>query len=345
MSATSPSPEDFSGTLPLAGDALVRPRAQAANAHSAHAPSTGWLRRVLGPFYFTGVFWYRFHLFGARVLPDWSMRAMTVLVGGSFFLALGRVRRAVAANLDPVLGPASGLERLRRSWRTIQMFSWTLTERYEQFVPRKRFAFRMEGAEVWEELIGSGRGFVLVTAHLGNWEVGSTLPATRREIVLHLVRETELDPRSQHFIDELLGRLGGHRYRTHFATDDPSLGVELLEALRRNEIVALQGDRPRAGGKTCSVELFGLPFEMPVGPAALARLAGVPLVPVFTLREGRRKYRVVMRAPIGVPRTPDRAADHRAALQALAQELEWGVRQDPHQWFCFRELREHSGRA
>lgn len=300
---------------------------------------TGHLRKVLGPFYFTGIFWYRLHLFGARVIPDWAMPGMTRVFVGAFFFALGGVRRAVASNLELVLGPARGLERLRRSWRTLYTFSWALTERYEQFVPRKGFEFTIEGREIWDGLTLRGQGFVLVTAHLGNWEVGSTLPATRQDLVIHLVREAELDARSQHFVQGLLGGLGGVRYQTHFATDDPSLGVELLDALRKGEIVALQGDRPRAGGQSLTVELLGIPFAMPIGTAALARLAGVPMVPVFTIREGRRRYRVTLRPPIEVPRTADRARDHANALQALALELEQAVRAHPHQWYCFRKLR------
>src|SRR6185503_3010268 len=127
------------------------------------APRTSWLKRVLGSFYFTGVFWYRLHLFAARAVPDWLMGFLVLVFSSGFFLALGRVRRAVASNLDLVLGKASPLERLRRAWRTIHTFSWTLTERYEQFVPGKSFDMRLEDGEMWEELIWSGREFILVT--------------------------------------------------------------------------------------------------------------------------------------------------------------------------------------
>ena len=54
--------------------------------------------------------------------------------------------------------------------------------------------------------------------------------------------------------------------------------------------------------------LFGRPMELPVGPAAIARAAGVPMVPVFIFREGRHRSRVFIRAPISVPSTDDRTA-------------------------------------
>jgi KDO2-lipid IV(A) lauroyltransferase len=124
----------------------------------------------------------------------------------------------------------------------------------------------------------------------------------------------------------------------HFQNDDPLQGMELLDALRRGDIVAVQGDRPRAGGKSIDASLFGRPFPLPPGPAALARTADAPVLPVFVFREGRRRYRVVFRPPIRAPRTDDRAADLTATMRRVAAEIEWAIRRAPHQWFCFRRL-------
>ena len=52
---------------------------------------------------------------------------------------------------------------------------------------------------------------------------------------MHLVREEELDPRAQDYLRTHIERHGGPGYRTHFATDDPTLGVRLLEGLRARE--------------------------------------------------------------------------------------------------------------
>jgi lauroyl/myristoyl acyltransferase len=135
----------------------------------------------------------------------------------------------------------------------------------------------------------------------------------------------------------LIRSCGGDLYTTHFA-EDPQLGVRLLEALRRDEIVALQGDRPRAGGRTVETRLFGRPYALPVGPAALARAAGVPIVPVFVLRQGRRRYRCILRPPIAVAQSADRQRDLAEALNRFAADLETAIRREPHQWFCFRRI-------
>lgn len=305
-----------------------------------HAPATtGWLRRLLGPFYFTGVFWYRFPLLGARVLPDPLVGIFVWLFATFFFLTLGKLRRAVGRNQELVRGPLGMVGRWKAAHRTILEFSWCLGERYEQFAPRKEFESIREGVETWEAANAEGQGYILITAHLGNWEVGSTLPSTKEQLVVHLVREQEMDPKAQEFIRGLLDGLGGVTYHTHFATGDFDLGLDLLHALKRGEKVALQADRPRTGGASATVEMFGTPYEMPVGPVVLARLANVPLLPIFVLRAGRRRYRLVFRDLIRVPRTRDRAADHRQALEQIVANIEWAVREDPKQWFCFRDLR------
>ncbi len=307
-------------------------------ATAPHAPRTTVLKRILGPFYFTGVFWYRLHLLGVRVLPDWALASVVFCFTVACHLALGNVRRAIAFNRALVEGPAGFLARQRGAFRTLHAFAWCLTERYEQFVPSKRFDVRVEGENHWREATAGGRGLIVATAHVGNWELGSHLPVTHEARTVHLVREAEMDPRSQAFVRALLRSAGGACYRTHFASDDLALGVTLLDALRAGVVVALQFDRPRSGGQVESVPFLDRVHELPVGPAALARSAGVAIVPAFTLREGRRRYRLRLCRPIAVASTADRAQDVRIALSELARELEGVLRETPEQWFCFREI-------
>jgi len=302
-----------------------------------HAPEGGWSRRLLGPFHVTGVFWFRLHQIGITLLPVWALGALIGVFSTFFWIALRKIRAAIAANLEAVLGPCGWWERQRRIHRTFRTFAWCLSERYERLSTDRVFTVEAEGLEEWLDPAGKPGGFILVTAHMGAWEVGSMIPSSRDGRRVHVVREPETDPRAQRFIEGLIRRCGGELYTTHFA-DDPQLGVGLLDALRRGEIVALQGDRPRSGGRTVEAALFGRPFALPVGPAALARAAGVPIVPVFVLREGRLRYRCYLRPAIQVAQTTDRHRDVQEALERFAGDLEAVIRREPYQWFCFRRL-------
>lgn len=313
---------------------------KAASAVPPHAPDTrGRLRRLLGDYHVTGVFWYRFHRWGVSILPEPGIYLFIALFTSFFFITLRRIRQAIASNLEPVLGPCGWWQRQLRIWRTMWIYAWCLSERYESLSGDESAEIEVEGEDQWRELMAGQRGLIVVTAHIGHWEIGSRLGLTRSGRRVHVIREAEVDPKAQDFIRELLAEASGAGIEMHFADEsDPSLGAELLGALRAGDVLALQGDRPRAGSRSWPGRLFGRRVELPVGPAAMARAAGVPLVPVFIFREGRHRSRVFIQAPISVPAAEDKDAALTFALQRVADEVEWAIRREPHQWFCFREL-------
>jgi lauroyl/myristoyl acyltransferase len=251
-----------------------------------------------------------------RATPEPLLEAVATVFAIFFYLCLRRIGAAIAANLAVALGPCGFLERQRRVFRTIWSFGWCMNERTERLTTDRPFRIETEGIDIWNELTRGGRGIVLV----------------------HLVREPEPEAETQAYVQGVITRFSQEGFQEHFQTDDPSLGVALYAALRRGEIVAIQGDRPRAGAETVDATLFGRSFALPPGPAALARAASVPMLPVFVFREGRRRYRVVFRPPIAVARTADRRADMAAAVRQLAGEIEGAIRRAPDQWFCFRRL-------
>ncbi len=302
-----------------------------------HAPSRGLSVRLLGRFHVTGVFWYRFHLWGVKTLPSWLVgpivRAFTLF----FFFVLRRIRKVIAANLVPVLGPCGFIERQRRIHRTLSDFAWCLTERYEHVSNRGRAEVIVENRDAWDGMVNSDGGFIVLTAHLGNWEVASSLLAVHSSRRVHLVREEELAPEAQAFVRKLTESRTDNRFVTHFA-GDPSLGIILADALKRGEIVALQGDRPRAGGKSIRASGFGREFDLPFGPLVLSRLCGTPLLPAFAFREGRWRYRIAFCEPIRVPTADEDPDGLTQAAAAVARSIEWAIARTPHQWFCFAEF-------
>jgi KDO2-lipid IV(A) lauroyltransferase len=304
------------------------------------APETaGFARRLLGDYHVTGVFWYRFHSRGLQVIPEWSKRPIIYIFTSFFFVALRRIRAAVAVNLVPVLGPSGWWERQRRIWRTLKTFAWCLTERYESLNGDLDLDAVIEGSELWEEVLVGDKGLIVVTAHIGHWEVGAQLPTLRKGQTVHVVREAELDPKAQDLIRELMLEHSGGRFQVHFSDEaDTTFGARLLAALRRGDIVALQGDRPRAGGQTLTTRMFDHDYSVPLGPAALARAAQVPMIPVFIFREGRGKSRVSIRPAIQVDRTGNRHQDLQKAMQTVTTEIEAAIQQEPHQWFCFNRV-------
>jgi Kdo2-lipid IVA lauroyltransferase/acyltransferase len=309
-----------------------------ASAQRPQAPVVGWPRRILGPFHFSGIFWFRLPFWAMSWLDGRLFDAMILLFTCGFLVALRQVRLALAANLEPVLGPAGYWQRQRRAFLALQNFAYCLGERYEFLQYPERFVVEVEGTEHLQAASLGGQGLIFVTAHIGAWETTSKRLSDSLGREAHVVREEEIDGRSQAFMQQLVVRQAGKACTTHFASDDQGLGLELLAALRRGEVVALQGDRPRAGGRTVTASVFGRALSLPEGPMMLARASGVALVPTFSFREGRRTYRVFLREPIRVTADVTRALATSAAAQRLAGELEWAIERAPYQWFCLRRL-------
>jgi lauroyl/myristoyl acyltransferase len=300
-----------------------------------------WQRRLLGRFHVTGVFWYRLHFWAMRHLPR-PLLPITLLAFASFFtIVLVGMRRAIANNLEWVHGSRVGwLTRQRWAFRTIFNHAWCMTETYEGHADHSReLDIEVEGEEHWRDLMGRTPGFVLVTAHVGHWEVGSRVRSPHKTRRIHVVRAPEIDPEAQEFLANLLRQSCGEHLEMHFTRpDDPSLGARLLLALRAGEIVAVQGDRPRDAQRTITATLFGRSLELPLGAAAMGRAADTALLPIFVFRRGRSKSTLVFRPPIAVPHTKNREQDWQVAVDAIAREVEWAIRREPHQWFCFRDL-------
>ena len=293
------------------------------------------MRRLLGPLHVTGVFWYRFHRWGVSILPEWGLYFVTAIFTTFFFVALRRIRRAIASNLEAVLGPCGWWERQRRIYRTMWVFAWCLSERYERLSLGRRGSATLEGEAFWRDALGGSEGWILITAHVGHWEVGAMMAPSDNARHVHVVREEEMDKRAQELMRKMVANQAEAGLTMHFASHDPMLGTRLIKALRLGDVVAVQGDRPRAVARSVRAELFGRPIDLPAGPAALARAAGVAMIPVFVFREGRHRSRVVFRPPIRVAQD-DR--DLSRAMGQVAREVETAIRRQPDQWFCFREL-------
>ena len=123
----------------------------------------------------------------------------------------------------------------------------------------------------------------------------------------------------------------------HVIFSDSSVfsAFNMIRALRQNEILAIQIDRgngdPNSSVKR--VEFFDAEAPFQEGPFQLARLSGAPVVPVVTLRRGRRHYEIVLGEPRWVDR--DVGGDAERALHQTVEFFEGTIREHPEQWFRF----------
>jgi lauroyl/myristoyl acyltransferase len=324
-------------SLPL--PVVPGPEGSASGSGSASAESTAARlsvgARVAAALRFDGLFWRKFARLGSVYGPEWWKRGSPPFFAAIFFAAVSRNRRGAVANQRRVLGPgASAFDAHRAAFRVFSSFAYCMVESMEYYGPRPR-PLRIDEPErnFIAEALERGTGAILVTAHVGNWEIsGRALQATGRPVNMVMAREP--NETTQEYAVRSRERGG-----LHVILSDSSVfsAFNMVRAVRRNEILAIQLDRgapsPTAPRGTRDVVFFGEPAPFQEGPFHLARISGAPVIPVFTLRVGTRHYRIVLGTPRYVSR--DDASDATAALEETVAFLEATIRETPEQWFQF----------
>ena len=249
------------------------------------------------------------------------------------FAAMPRERRAVRRNLERVTGrsgPGSRLLTFRLFYNFSKfMVGYTDLMHLRPEALLRRIECGDDLMRRFTEVLAEGRGLIVLTIHLGNWEVGMAHVASLGSPVNVVLRQE--DSEASPFEAGALAREG---VRIVSAGESVWNGLELLLALRRGEIVAIQGDRP-FGTLIERVDLFGAPVDLPAGPFLLAQVSGSPVLAVSMVIHGHSRYRVVLEGPLHVAPGPEGV---RAAVEAFARMIERFVGAWPTQWFNFYEV-------
>ena len=279
---------------------------------------------------YDGIWWRQLAALGSTYGPEWWKRYSPPLIGAICFGLLKKNRRGAIANMRQIF-PEGGPNPTRAALEMFAEFAFCISETLERFGPRPLpVRVDLPECDFVEEAVQAGTGAVVVTGHFGNWDIAALeLQKYRRPI--HLVMAHEENDTSNPYVQQLRQRVG---LQVSYADRSALSSLSLLQALRRNEIVALQLDRLARSDSAREIEFFGRPAPFPAGPFELARLSGAPLIPVFAPRHGVRRYVVCFGSPRFIGRDI-RGARLTAVMSEVAAELEAMIRAYPNQWFQF----------
>ncbi len=190
---------------------------------------------------------------------------------------------------------------------------------------------KVEGLEHYVEARKKAKGAIIVSAHLGSFELGAAA-LTEHEKRIHLVFQHDAHPRFDRLRSRLRERLGV----IEVPVDDGwSMWVRLRDALLADDVVIILGDRVMPGQRGQRVPFLGGHILVPTGPLKLAMATGAPIIPIFSIRTRVGHVRVVIEEPIEVSRETVGAAASdggQPPIVKLAAAIEKHVGANPEQW-------------
>ncbi|MEZ0275932.1 MAG: hypothetical protein ACAH88_13585 [Roseimicrobium sp.] len=299
------------------------------------------MKNLLRRFSAHGDFWLRYLHWGARHCP-WFMEPMYIFAFAvMFWIFLGSQRRAVAANLAVLLPGSSPVANQFRVIRVFWNFAWSLVDQAHARHGNKCIHWEITGNAYLALLEQDRKGAVLLTAHMGNYDVAAPLFAERLQRPIHMVRAPEREKKSQEFQAAQIEKEPKAGFVVHYNEPGNMLGMELARAIQDGGIVAIQGDRILFDVSPMEVTYReGINWQIPRGPFLLALVTKALIHPIFIIRMSYRRYRVLAAAPIEVQLLADR--DKEAAQRVAAEKWSAVIRgvMERHwrQWFVFEKV-------
>ena len=296
--------------------------------------STNWL----GRFAVRGVFWREYLDWAAVNLPFYFYPVNLVFFTLFFFFFAAPARRTVVANLGVILPGSSRAMNHLRAFRTFYNFACTISEAAIHKINKEEFSYEIIGGE-WLEQLDAAPGAIVLTAHMGSYDLGAALFAEKFHREIRMVRAPEPDRLTAQHLSASLDKAGEGAVKVDYNTAGALLSFDLLKALRDGEIVSIQGDRVEGDLAQISARLFGKEVRLPNGPFVLALVAQMPIYPLFIARSGYRSYQIIVREPILVLRTSGTREDHigEGVLKWTAV-LEEVIASRWDQWFAFTPI-------
>ena len=225
-----------------------------------------------------------------------------------------------------------GFGRLKSAWYVYKnhcMFSQVVVDRFAMYAGKK-FDVVVEGMEKFDALAAADKAFVMLSSHIGNYEIAGysfvSASKTINAVVYGYEKQAVMDNRNSMFSKTNVKMIGIREDMSHL--------FEIDHALADGNIVSFPADRYMGDIKTLSHVFLGKEARFPMGPFSVAAMRGLDVLAVNTMKSGPKSYRIYV-----TPLEYDKGARRKEQLSQLSAayvaELEKRVKQYPAQWYNF----------
>ena len=217
-------------------------------------------------------------------------------------------------------------------------FGQIILDRFANYSGRK-FDFELIGNDRLMELMDRPEGFVIVSSHVGNYEIAGYTFASEKKKYNALVfggeAKTVMENRNR--------LLSGNNIRMIPVRDDMSHIFEMNNALADGDIVSIPGDRIFGSPKYATCDFMNGKARFPIGPMTLAVQRDSKVIAIFVMKEATYKYKVYIRELNTSEEGINRKERAMRVTQAFASEMESVLKEYPEQWFNYYEFWDGAG--
>ncbi|EKT4509307.1 LpxL/LpxP family acyltransferase [Flavobacterium psychrophilum] len=244
-----------------------------------------------------------------------------------YFIFLKKSNRAIFYYFKERLG-YSYFKSKKMVFRSYYTFGQTILDKVSISAGmRDKFSYEFDGVEILKKLLEEKKGGVLISAHIGNFEIAEHFfSEIDVDFQINLVT-TDLEHSAiKNYLEKISKKSG---IKLILIQDDLSHIFEINAALARNELVCFTGDRYFEGVKSLTEKLLGQEAKFPAGPFLIASRLKVPVVFVYVMKEPNLHYHLYTR---------EAKVNHRnekALLKEYTQSLESMLKEYPLQWFNY----------
>jgi len=278
-----------------------------------------------------------------NLLPEgfalWLGRQLGRMV---FYLDRGH-RKVALENLHTAFGQEKSERELlaiaQRAFQNLGMMAIEFFGIPKMDVETFKKRVTIEGLEGALKLLGKGKGALLLLSHFGNWEMMGVMSKLIGDSIMVIAKPMKKNKRIDQFITKIRNAAGLE------VVSSIKASRIVIKALSQNRVVGILIDQRAKRSEGIWADFFGKKAPTTPGLAVLAMKTGAPVVPVFMVRNGFGKHRLVIQNPLELIHTGDIKKDVEANTQLFNHTLESMIRQYPDQWFWVHRRWERKKRV
>ena len=268
-------------------------------------------------------------VYGIRLFPRGLARAIGAMIGAIAYRVLGRLRRVGLRNLEIAFPEITAKEReaiLRSEYRNLGLLMAEFCKMPDYTAATASRFIRYEGLENYLSARERGKGVLVLTGHLGAWELSSFFHSLMGMPMGMVIRRLD-NP----LVDAFVNRIRCLRGNRVIHKDDFARG--LIASMRAGETVGILMDTNMTPPQGVFVPFFGVPACTASGMARIAAKTGAAVVPGFLLwEESEKRYVLHFGEELEVVHTGDAEQDALINTATFTAAIEGYVRRYPEQW-------------